>query len=88
MTHLSNHENGAARPVHELIAEMLLVRGTQDLFGLIGDASFFMVDSFVRKFSGRRIGAMSDANAVLLALGFPSPWTKPASPSSPDPARC
>jgi acetolactate synthase-1/2/3 large subunit len=70
MAQLSNQENGALRPVHALVAESLLAHGTQVLFGLIGDANLFMVDSFVRTFGGRYVGATHEAHAVLMALGF------------------
>ncbi len=56
--------------VHEAIAQGLIDSGVTTLFGLIGDANLFMVDSYVRKFGGRYIAAAHEAGAALMGLGY------------------
>ncbi|MBS0317732.1 MAG: thiamine pyrophosphate-binding protein [Proteobacteria bacterium] len=55
--------------VHEAIARALADIGVTQLFGLIGDANLFMVDSYIRDCKGKYIGAVHEAGAVLMALG-------------------
>lgn len=55
--------------VHAAIARTLKELGVEALFGLIGDANLFMVDSWVRAQGGRYVAATHEANAVLMALG-------------------
>ena len=40
------------------------------MFGLMGDANLFMVDSFVRDFEGRFIPAVHEGNAILMASAY------------------
>ncbi len=62
--------SGQTLPVHAAIAHALEDIGVDTLFGLIGDANLFMVDSFVRDHGGRYIAATHEAGAVLMALGY------------------
>lgn len=56
--------------VHEAIAQALADTGVEPLFGLIGDANLYMVDSFIRQCDGRYIRSVHEAGAVLMALGY------------------
>ncbi len=56
--------------VHRALARSLADHGIRTLFGLIGDANLFMVDSFVREQGGRFVAAAHEAGAVLMAQGF------------------
>ncbi len=58
------------RTVHDAVAEALIACGTECLFGLIGDANLFMVDSLVRNHNVRYVPATHEANAVLMAIGY------------------
>jgi thiamine pyrophosphate-dependent acetolactate synthase large subunit-like protein len=55
--------------VHEALAAGLARHGVDTLFGLIGDANLFLVDSFVRRQNGTYVGAVHEAGAVLMAAG-------------------
>jgi acetolactate synthase I/II/III large subunit len=56
--------------VHEAVAEALAAAGTNALFGLIGDANLFMVNSFVEKQGGTYVSAVHEASAVMMAAGY------------------
>lgn len=56
--------------VHQAIARTLADIGATQLFGLIGDGNLYMVDSYVRQGGGRYVGAVHEAGAVLMALGW------------------
>lgn len=56
--------------VYEAIARTLVDVGVKELFGLIGDGNLYVVDSYVRACGGRYIGAVHEAGAVLMALGW------------------
>lgn len=56
--------------VYEGLARALAERGVDRMFGLIGDANLFMVDSFIRDRSGTYVGAANEAGAVLMAMGY------------------
>ena len=56
--------------VHQSIAKSLADHGVQTLFGLMGDANLYMVDSYVRDHGGRYVYATHEANAVLMAFGY------------------
>lgn len=56
--------------VHEALARGLADFGTDTVFGLIGDANLFLVDSFVRGQNGTYVGAVHEAGAVLMAGGY------------------
>ena len=53
---------------HQALAADLLTR-TDTLFGLIGDANLYLVDSF-RDGGGKYVAAAHEAGAVLMALGY------------------
>ncbi len=48
------------------------------MFGLIGDAHFFMVDSFIKKEGGRFVAATHEAAAVPMADGYAETTVKTA----------
>lgn len=56
--------------VHQAIARSLADLGVEQLFGLIGDANLYLVDSYMRDCSGRYTAAVHEAGAVLMALGW------------------
>lgn len=56
-------------PLHAALARALADHGVDTLFGLMGDANLFMVDSFVRNEGGRFIAAAHEGGAALMALG-------------------
>lgn len=56
--------------VYQSIARATKDHGTTDLFGLMGDANLFMVDSFVRECAGNFIPAAHEGSAVLMATAY------------------
>ena len=54
-------------PVYQSIARATHDHGMKTMFGLMGDANLFMVDSFVRDFGGRFIPAAHEASSILMA---------------------
>lgn len=52
------------------MAKALAELGIDTIFGLMGDANLFMLDSFVRDQQGRFISAAHEAGAVLMAIGY------------------
>ena len=58
------------RPVHQLLAASLAAHEPGCMFGVMGDANLFMVDSFIRREGGRYVAAAHEANAVLMALAY------------------
>ena len=55
--------------VHQVLARALAESGLGPLFGLVGDANLYMVDSYVREYGGRYFSAANENGAVLMALG-------------------
>lgn len=60
------------RNVHQAIARALVDNGVDTIFGLMGDANMYMVDSFIRDCGGRFVSAANEAGAVMMALGYAS----------------
>lgn len=56
--------------VHQVLARALAGNGLGPLFGLVGDANLYMVDSYVREYGGRYYSAAGENGAVLMALGY------------------
>ncbi len=56
--------------VHQAIARSLIENGVDTMFGLIGDANMFMVDSFVRDWGGTFVSAAHEAGAAFMAAGY------------------
>ena len=56
--------------VYQNIAQSLKDNGVETIFGLMGDANLFMVDSFVRDCSGRFVPAAHEGSSVLMALAY------------------
>ena len=56
--------------LHQVVAEGLAQLGVSHLYGLIGDANLFMVQSYVSSGAGRYIACNHEANAVLAATGY------------------
>lgn len=65
-----SHRENAKCKLHEALAAALAHHDVRTLFGVMGDANLFMVDSFVRAHRGRFVGASHEGNAVLMAHGF------------------
>lgn len=55
--------------VHAAIARALRDNGVETLFGLIGDANLYVVDSFIRACGGWFVSSAHEAGATLMALG-------------------
>lgn len=64
------NQSNSKRPMHSAVALGLHDLGVETLFGLIGDANLYLVDSFIRETGGRYVPAMHEAGAVLMALGY------------------
>jgi thiamine pyrophosphate-dependent acetolactate synthase large subunit-like protein len=62
-------ERKTDQTVRQMLAAALSAHGIKCLFGLVGDANLFMVDSFIRDYQGRYVAAAHEASAVLMALG-------------------
>ncbi|MEP3295052.1 thiamine pyrophosphate-binding protein [Tateyamaria sp.] len=56
--------------VYQCIARATKDHGTTDLFGLMGDANLFMVDSFVRECGGKFIPAAHEGSSILMAAAY------------------
>ncbi|WP_300530517.1 thiamine pyrophosphate-binding protein, partial [uncultured Mameliella sp.] len=56
--------------VHQSIARAVGDHGIATMFGLMGDANLFMVDSFVRDCGGRFVPAAHEGSSVLMAFAF------------------
>lgn len=56
--------------VYQSIARAVSDHGVETMFGLMGDANLFMVDSFVRDCGGRFVPAAHEGSSVLMALAF------------------
>ena len=56
--------------VYGAIARALKDLGIDTLFGLIGDANLYMVDSYIRDCGGKFVAVANEAAAVLAALGY------------------
>lgn len=55
---------------HEAIARTLADQGVQTVFGVLGDANLYMMDSFERYTGGSYYSFSNEAGAVLAANGF------------------
>ena len=58
--------------MHQAIAKALVDNGVDTIFGLIGDANMFLIDSFVHDFGGTFVAAAHEAGGALMALGYAS----------------
>ncbi|WP_020040782.1 thiamine pyrophosphate-binding protein [Salipiger mucosus] len=56
--------------LHQALAKALGGHGTTHLYGLVGDANLFMVNSYVEAGLGRYVACTHEANAVLAAIGL------------------
>jgi thiamine pyrophosphate-dependent acetolactate synthase large subunit-like protein len=56
--------------VYEAISSALSGLRVQTMFGVMGDANLFFVDSFVRDRAGRFVAATHEGNAVMMAKGY------------------
>lgn len=56
--------------VHQSLARAMHDHGVATLFGLMGDANLFMVDSFVRDCGGKFVPSAHEASTVLMALAY------------------
>ena len=55
---------------HEAIARALLGHGLDLMFGVLGGANIFIVDSYSRVMNGRYVGTANEAGAMLAALAY------------------
>lgn len=55
---------------YQSIARATSDHGVDTMFGLMGDANLFMVDSFVRECDGRFVPAAHEGSSVLMALAY------------------
>lgn len=56
--------------VYQNISRAIKDHGITTIFGLMGDANLFMVDSFVRDFQGRFIPAAHEGSSILMASAY------------------
>ncbi|SPH21052.1 Sulfoacetaldehyde acetyltransferase [Ascidiaceihabitans donghaensis] len=56
--------------VYQSVARAIHDHGVTTLFGLMGDANLFMVDSFVRDCGGHFVPAVHEGSTVLMASAF------------------
>lgn len=61
---------GSKMNVFKAIASAVSDHGVDTVFGLMGDANLFMVDSFVRDCGGRFVPAAHEGSSVLMALAY------------------
>lgn len=55
---------------HEALARALADHGVTHVFGVVGDANLFVMDSFQRETGGTYVSVANEAGAVLAANGF------------------
>jgi thiamine pyrophosphate-dependent acetolactate synthase large subunit-like protein len=55
---------------HEAVARALADNGVKTIFGLIGDANLYMMDSFTRTVGGQFYSVAHEAGAILAANGY------------------
>ncbi|MEM5494273.1 thiamine pyrophosphate-binding protein [Hoeflea sp. AS16] len=55
---------------YQSVARAACDHGVDTMFGLMGDANLFMVDSFVRDCGGRFVPAAHEGSSVLMALAY------------------
>jgi acetolactate synthase I/II/III large subunit len=56
--------------VYEALAKALYDNDVHDVFGVVGDANLFIIDSFHNSVGGRYIPTSSEAGAVMAAFGY------------------
>ncbi|MEV8511626.1 thiamine pyrophosphate-binding protein [Dactylosporangium sp. NPDC051484] len=56
--------------VHEALARGLGALGVTHVFGVMGDANLFIIDSFTRTVGGTYVPTASEGSAVLAAMGY------------------
>ncbi len=56
--------------VYQIVARAAQDHGVETMFGLMGDANLFMVDSFVRDCGGRFVPSAHEGSSVLAALAY------------------
>ena len=56
--------------VYQSIARATSEHKVDTMFGLMGDANLFMVDSFVREYGGRFVPAAHEGSTVLMAMAY------------------
>ncbi|MCH2075566.1 MAG: thiamine pyrophosphate-binding protein [Rhodobacteraceae bacterium] len=66
----THRSHSSTLTVHASIAQAISDHGVDVMFGLMGDANLFMVDSFVREQKGRFIPAAYEGGSVLMAMAY------------------
>ncbi|MCO5066837.1 MAG: thiamine pyrophosphate-binding protein [Rhizobiaceae bacterium] len=70
---LAQAQVGSAQPrlkVHQAIARALRDNGVDTLFGLMGDANMYMVNSFISDTHGRFVAGAHESGCAVMALGY------------------
>ncbi len=67
---LHTGQTSATMKVHQAIARALQDNGVTTMFGVMGDANMFMVDSFIRDGGGTFVSASNEAGGATMALGY------------------
>ena len=56
--------------VYEALAQALYDNDIHEMFGVVGDANLFIIDSFVSTSGGRYVATSSEGGAVMAAFGY------------------
>jgi len=55
---------------YQALAQAILDQGVEVMFGLIGDANLYMVDTFIKSGKAKYQAAVNEGGAVLMAIGY------------------
>ena len=67
---MGTHQLNQQKTVYQCLAHAVDSHEIETMFGLIGDANLFMVDSFVREFGGRFFPAAHEGSSILMAAAY------------------
>src|ERR1700739_2535491 len=56
--------------VYEALAQALYDNDVHEMFGVVGDANLFIIDSFVNAAGGRYVATSTESGAVMAAFGY------------------
>lgn len=56
--------------LNDVLAQALRVNGVEVMFGVMGDANMYLVDSFHRNEKGQFVASANESGAVLMAAGY------------------
>lgn len=66
----SSSASASAPRVNDVLASALKTNGVEVMFGVMGDANMYVVDSFQRNEGGRYLSSANEAGAVQMASGY------------------